>query len=115
MNERVVTMEKLQLIIVNVIFGLGILAWPFIFFMSIFLFDAPGSENSLLTLSLAYSIWTYPLFYGAGLIGSIFLYLKQAPRLLTMGVAFLPMIGVLWFMVSWVLIDVINEGKFAPS
>ena len=44
----------------NCIFLLGILAWPFVAFFSIFLFDAPGSTSSPITIGLAVSILAYP-------------------------------------------------------
>ena len=35
--------------------------WPFAAFVSIFMFDAPGSESNPITVGLAWSIWLYPI------------------------------------------------------
>ena len=35
--------------------------WPMAAFVSIFMFDAPGSESNPITVGLAWSIWLYPI------------------------------------------------------
>lgn len=38
-----------------------LLLWPVAAFVSVFLFDSPGSESNSLTIGLAWSIWLYPI------------------------------------------------------
>ena len=59
---------KKVLLVLNVLLPLSLLAWPIALFLSIFMFDAPGSESNWITLLLAYAIWTYPIGI---LVGSI--------------------------------------------
>jgi len=37
----------------------SLLAWPLGLFVSLFLFDAPGSENNRVLVALAWAIWTH--------------------------------------------------------
>ena len=86
----------------NVIFGLLLLAWPIGVFTSIFFFDAPGSAKNPFVLSMAWSIWMYPVTYLIGLIGSILLYKKKNYKAGFL-FAVLPVINFLWFFTSMVL------------
>ena len=52
---------QIILIILNLIFGIGVIAWPIGAFSSIFFFDAPGSTSNFLTIGLAFSVLGYPV------------------------------------------------------
>jgi len=80
--------------LINLIFGLLLLAWPMGLIMSIFLFDAPGSTESLLLNITAWSIWTYPVTYLIALVGSILLY-KKNYRTASILFASLPIINII--------------------
>jgi hypothetical protein len=55
---------KLFTICAAVLSSLSLLAWPFLFFFSIFLFDAPTKGLAALeTLFVACLLWTYPFGY----------------------------------------------------
>lgn len=49
------------------LFGFGLVLWPFLSFGAIFIFDSPIQSRSdlLARYSLAYFIWFYPVTYGA--------------------------------------------------
>lgn len=46
-------------------YGLGLIAWPFMSFGAIFVFDDPNA-NPLFALYIAFSIWLYPLYFYLG-------------------------------------------------
>jgi hypothetical protein len=52
------------------LFGLGLLLWPFLSFGAIFVFDSPIQSRGDLSdrTALAYFIWSYPVTYGASLL-----------------------------------------------
>ena len=50
-----------HLTIINLLISLGILAWPILFYMSVFLFDAPGSSSNPITVGLYWSLLWYPV------------------------------------------------------
>ena len=52
---------QIILIILNLIFALGVIAWPVGAFSSMFFFDAPGSMSNPLTIGLAISVLGYPV------------------------------------------------------
>ena len=52
---------QLILCVLNIGFGIGILAWPIGAFSSIFFFDAPGSMENPFTIGLAISVLGYPI------------------------------------------------------
>jgi hypothetical protein len=53
-----------------VLFGLGLILWPFLSFGAIFLFDSPIQSRSDLVgrYTVAYFIWFYPLTYALTLL-----------------------------------------------
>ena len=54
--------------------------WSFLAFLSLFAFDAPGSENQLSSWLLAGPVWAYPVIAAACIAGSIILKRKNKLR-----------------------------------
>ncbi|MBX3737277.1 MAG: hypothetical protein KF715_11340 [Candidatus Didemnitutus sp.] len=51
-----------------VVLALGLLVWPVAAFVAIFVFDAPirGPLDEMVRYAMAFSVWGYPGFWGAG-------------------------------------------------
>ena len=76
------------------------------------MFDAPGSEDTFLTLLLAWSIWLYPLPVLIGTIGYLVALIRKA-SLRTLAVFTLVSITApTAVLVSFILVMVINDGRF---
>ena len=54
-----------------IVFFIPVLAWPLFAFMSIFVFDAPGSEKNWILLSLVGIALGYPALYVLALIKTL--------------------------------------------
>ena len=54
--------------LINLLFSLGVLAWPILFYMSVFLFDAPGSSSNPINIGLYWSLLLYPVPAIVGII-----------------------------------------------
>lgn len=52
---------KQVILIFNVFLAWSLIAWPLGLFVSMFFFDSPEAESNWIILSLAYSIWAYPI------------------------------------------------------
>lgn len=63
-RKRLLSWEGVAL---SVLFGMGLLLWPFLAFGAIFIFDSPiqSREDWLSRVTVAYCIWFYPLTYFA--------------------------------------------------
>ena len=61
MGLEVILVASFVLKFLNLIFVIGTLAWPLAAFSSMFLFDAPGTESSLIVKGLALSVIGYPI------------------------------------------------------
>ena len=51
---------RASLAVLNALAGATLLAWPLLFYASIFLFDAPGSEENPVLVATGYAVWYYP-------------------------------------------------------
>jgi hypothetical protein len=60
---------KPLLALLQVLAGLSLIPWPLVLLMTVFLFDAPGSDSSPLTVALALAILVYPAPILAGAWG----------------------------------------------
>ncbi|MEI6186249.1 MAG: hypothetical protein WCP43_03490 [Dehalococcoidia bacterium] len=63
-----------------VIVACSLVPWSFLAFLSLFAFDAPGSENQLSSWLLAGPVWAYPVIAAACIVGSIILKRKNKLR-----------------------------------
>ncbi|MCX5993567.1 MAG: hypothetical protein NT177_05030 [Chloroflexi bacterium] len=63
-----------------VIVACSLVPWSFLAFLSLFAFDAPGSENQLSSWLLAGPVWAYPVIAAACIFGSIILKRKNKLR-----------------------------------
>ena len=86
------TRFPIGLIIVYVAALASLLAWPFIGFMSVFAFDAPGSAQDPKVWTIVIVLLSYPVLPVAGVIASVIARLRRAARLswVLAGVASLP-------------------------
>jgi hypothetical protein len=64
-------------IVLLVIVAASLIPWGFAAFLSLFAFDAPGSENQLSTWLMAAPVWAYPVLAVGCIIGSIILKRKN--------------------------------------
>jgi hypothetical protein len=69
------------LIVVYILALATILAWPFIAFMSVFAFDAPGSAENPAVWTGVILVLAYPLLPLVGVPGSFFAYRKNLKKL----------------------------------
>jgi len=60
-----------------VIVAASLVLWSFAAFVSLFAFDAPGSENQLSTWLMVAPVWAYPVIAAGCIIGSIILKRKN--------------------------------------
>jgi|LakMenEpi03Aug12_release.lakeMendotaPanAssembly.Ray.scaffolds.fasta_scaffold2691842_1 hypothetical protein len=89
---------------------IGGIVWVFFLLpFSVFMFDAPGSEESMLTYFLAASLWTYPLFHLAAVLGSKIAFAQGAPKLIVILLAKLPLLNVIWFLAGIVFIEIFRQ------
>ena len=53
--------------VLAILFGIGVLLWPFLAFGAIFMFDSPmqNRQDELTRFTVAYFIWLYPVTYAA--------------------------------------------------
>jgi hypothetical protein len=56
-----------------IIVGCSLVPWPFLAYLALFAFDAPGSGNQATIWLLAGPVWAYPLVAVGGLICAIIL------------------------------------------
>jgi uncharacterized membrane protein YdbT with pleckstrin-like domain len=66
------------LLISQIIFVIGSIAWFFFAMMSVMMFDSPGSESNFWLMALFIAIWVYPLaLLGSALISWILYNYRQ--------------------------------------
>ena len=103
---------KAILLLMNI--GLCVLAfaWPFALLSSLFMFDAPGSEENPLNFVLLGSLFLYPLtiMHGTGLF---FKKRSEEPLEQLVKYTMTSAIGPLAIVVSIVLLDIFCSGRFA--
>ena len=63
-----------------VIVACSLVPWSFLAYLSLFAFDAPGSENQLSSWLLAAPVWAYPVIVAGCIAGSIILRRKNKLR-----------------------------------
>ncbi len=85
------------LVLVYTLFGLGLLAWPLLCYVTLFFWDAPGSEKRPEIFQAALAIWTYPIFYFTGLIAGIAAHRRGVSAVAVIALACLPIINFFWF------------------
>ncbi len=100
------------LIILNLIFGLGVIAWPLGAFSSIFFFDAPGSTSNILVIGLAISVLGYPV---PAILGNLAFWAnrKKESVINLTKMTLLSSSGYLSVLIFWFLLGSICNGKLA--
>ena len=101
--------------VANVLFLLGLFPWALLFFLSIMLFEAPGSETSPLTVGLSYSIAAYPLLVVVGFFASSGFWRMRDDRHWRRHLAFLPLLSILATCLFFLAILQFCDGRFACS
>ncbi|GAA5215251.1 hypothetical protein ACFSJ3_12085 [Corallincola platygyrae] len=103
---------QIILCILNVVFAIGIFAWPLGAFSSIFFFDAPGSMSNPLTIGLAISVLGYPI---PAIFGNLAFWAnrKKENNLELIKMTLVSGIGYFCVLLSWGLLSLICNGKFA--
>lgn len=69
---------------------ISIVGLPFLFLLSMFLFDSPESKDNIAVMSIFYLIIYYPIFYLLGLVLSIVFYKQELKNWMTVTVSLIP-------------------------
>lgn len=85
--------------------------WPVGLFVSLFMFDAPGSENNRILVSLAWAIWTYGPVAGVGALAGFILVWRKKFKAAAI-VAGLPLLHALSVVALFVALQVVCGGNF---
>ncbi len=95
------------LIVIYVLALATLLAWPFVAFMSIFAFDAPGSTNNPAVWSGVILVLSYPLLPLIGVPGSFFAYRKgwRVPSYILAGLGAVPLAIILLGLIAMLVSD----------
>jgi hypothetical protein len=97
----------------NIIFLIGLLPWAVIFVFSFMLFDAPGSESSVLTRGLFYSIAAYPVLVIVGFFSSNGFWRLDEAHHRRGRLAFLPLLSPISAAFFLFAIEMFCGGQFA--
>lgn len=97
----------------NIVFLLGLLPWAVIFLFSVMLFDAPGSESSVLTQGLFLAIAMYPVLVIVGFFASGGFWRLADPTHWRRHFAFLPLASPLAAVLLFLAIDRFCGGQLA--
>jgi len=97
----------------NILFLLGLVPWVFAFFFSVMLFDAPGSQSSVLTQGLFYSIASYPVLVGIGFFSSSGFWRLKDPQHWRRHLAFLPIASLVATLLFFAAIDHVCGGRLS--
>jgi hypothetical protein len=88
----------------------SVLAWPLGAFVSVFFFDAPGSEDNRVLVALAWAIWTYgPVALVGGVTAFICIWRKRYRAAALIGAA--PFLHALVVVGLFVALQVLCGGK----
>ena len=95
-------------------FLIGLLIWVYPLAPSTaFLFDAGGAQTGIPTRSLAWSIWSYPLFHLSAVAGSRIALRLEAPAHVVRIWARLHFISIGWLLLSLAWIELVCAGKLS--
>lgn len=104
---------KIASIIINIIFILLLLPAAGVAMMSIMMFDAPGSESNKLTIFTATSLFTFPVTIIIVQIIS-WIFFASGNYKVAFWTALLPIIHIILIILGFVLIEILQGGKFTP-
>lgn len=97
----------------NIVFLIGLLPWALVFLFSVMLFDAPGSESSVLTQGLFYSIAIYPVLVIVGFFASSGFWRLKDERHWRRHLAFLPLASPVAAFLLFMAIDAYCGGQLS--
>jgi hypothetical protein len=97
------------LIILYVLSLLTILIWPFIAFMSVFAFDAPGSSNDPAVWTAVIAVLSYPVLPLIGIPGSFLFYRasRKVPAYVLAGIGAIPLALLIVVLIAMVVENVL--------
>jgi len=103
---------KYFLAVINGFLALGIIAWPLAFIWIGFLFDAPGSSDSIITIAIAVSILSYPV---PTILGIILFWQdwKSNNTVKLLMYTVVTSLGYLAIIISIMLLNLVCDGRFA--
>ena len=106
------TPTKKQLLNINIISALLLIPFPMFFIGSSFLFSAPGSETSITTNAMYFSIISYPVSFLFAVLGT-WLGFKHGKNRLALYMSLLPFLNILVFLVGLGVIILACDGSLA--
>lgn len=105
-------MERVVAIALGVVMMLATLPALLVAFFAIFLFDAPGSEDSPLTWGLALGLLAAPVVSVTSAVFALLAATKFSAAKMTVAVA-LPVVLAVYLAAMWWLLDAACGGRFA--
>lgn len=106
------TPTKKQLLNINIISALLLIPFPMFFIGSSYLFSAPGSEHSMTTHAMYFSIISYPASFLFAVLGA-WLGFKKAKNRFALYMSLLPFLNVLVFLTGLGIIVFACDGSLA--
>ncbi len=97
----------------NVLFGLCALVVAFLAFMSFLLFDNPAASRSILTWNFAASLFVYLFVYKLSISKCSDARRDSAPDGTLLRWALLPLGGIVWILVAYLMLELVCHGKFS--
>lgn len=102
---------KVYLIVASIIFGVLILPSLPLILMSPMMFDSPGSEDSITTITLVLSIVTYPIVSFIGIAMSWVLYIKHK-NVIALICVNLPILNIIIGIGAIIYLSIFCDGNF---
>ncbi|MEW7292621.1 hypothetical protein [Aquimarina sp. 2304DJ70-9] len=120
MSEAIITETEIKkrnntriyLIVASVIFGILVLPSLPMIMMSAMMFDSPGSEDSIPTITLVITLVAYPIITGISIIVAWILFMRKK-HLLAIVFASLPILDILVGIAAVIYMAVFCGGDFA--
>ncbi len=103
---------RIYLIIANIIFGILILPSLPMIMMSAMMFDSPGSEDSVPTITLVISLVAYPFVTVIGIVTGWILFTRKI-HLLAIVFASLPILNIIIGIAAIIYMALFCDGSFA--
>lgn len=110
-SKPVKTFKKTT-IILNILFGIGLVPAAVMAMFSPMMFDAPGSENSNLVWFLFCGMISFPLIIIVSIVATRILYSTKKYEA-SLWLSLLPLVNIAWIIVGFVLLSVVNQGQFS--
>ncbi len=103
---------RIYLIVASIIFGILVLPSLPMIMMSAMMFDSPGSEDSIPTITLVISLIAYPFVTFIGVVTAWILFMRKK-HILAILSASLPILNILIGIAAIIYMAVFCDGNFA--